>query len=108
MPTIGAFTDVSQVFQADDAVGVLVHNAPTDRVVGSLFQPSLPSTNHYQSPGSRTGALALQPLSQSAIVVRFGPALFAGIEGGTMIQLCSDRQIALDLINSAHGLVGLG
>ena len=63
----GAFTDMGQVFQANDAVWVLVHNAPTDLMIGSLLQPSLPSANDHQSPGSRTGAFVLQPLSQSAV-----------------------------------------
>src|SRR5215467_366608 len=73
MPASCALTDVRQVFQANDAVWVLLHNAPTDRVVGRSFQPSLPSADNHQSPGSRTGAFALQSLSQPCIVVRFGP-----------------------------------
>src|SRR5436309_900698 len=52
----GAFTDMGQVFQANDAVWVLVHNAPTDLMIGRLLQPSLPSANDHQFPGSRTGA----------------------------------------------------
>jgi hypothetical protein len=108
MPAFGAFTDVSQFFQADDAVWVLVHHAPTDLVVGSSFQPSLPSTNHYQSPGGGTGAFVLQPLAQSCIVVRFGSGLFAGIEGGAIVQLCGDRQVALPDIDTDHVLVGFG
>src|SRR5258708_6177632 len=63
MLALGALTDVGQVFQADDAVWVLIHNAPTDLVVGSLFQPSLPSTNDDKSSGSRPRAFVLQPLS---------------------------------------------
>ncbi len=108
MPAFDAFTDMGQVFQADDAVGVLVDNATTDRVVGSLLQPSLPSTNHYQSPGGGTGAFVLQPLSQACIVVRFGSGLFAGIEGGAIVQLRGDRQIALSHIDAYHVLVRFG
>src|SRR6266581_7341398 len=103
-----ALTDVHQVFQANDAVWVALHNAPTDEVVGSLFQPSLPSTDHDQSPGSRTGAFVLQPLYQAAVMVSFGPGLFAGIEGCTIVQLRCDRQVALSHIHADHVLVGFG
>ncbi len=108
MPAFGAFTDMGQVFQADDAVWVALHNAPTDRVVGRSFQPSLPSTDYSQSPGGGTGAFVLQPLSQSAVMVRFGPALFARIEGGAVIQLCGDRQVAASHIDAHHVLVRFG
>src|SRR6266487_131429 len=96
----GALTDMGQVFQADDAVWVLVHNAPTDLMIGGLVQPSLPSANDHQSPGSRTGAFVLQPLSQSCIVVRFGPDLFTGIEGGAIGQWRCDCQVALSYIHA--------
>jgi len=86
MPAFGVLTDVSQVFQSNEAVWVLVHHAPTEEVVGRSFQPSLPSTDHYQSPGRRTGAFVLQPLAQSCIVIRFGSGLFSGIEGGAIPQ----------------------
>src|ERR1700694_5285223 len=108
MLALGALTYVSQVFQADDAVWVLVHNASTDRVVGSLFQPSLPSANDDKSSGSGTGAFVLQPLSQSCIVVRFGPGLFAGIEGCPITKSCCDRQVAASHIDTDNMLVGFG
>ena len=79
MPAFGALADVRQVFQANDAVWVLVHNAPADCVVDRLLQPSLPSTDDDKSSGSRTGAFVLQPLSQSCIVVRFGSGLIPAI-----------------------------
>ena len=100
MLALGTLTDMGQVFQANDTVGVLVHNAPTDLVVDSLFQPSLPSTNDDQSPGSRTGAFVLQPLAQAGIVICFGSGLFAGIEGCAIIQLGGDRQVALSDIDA--------
>ncbi len=43
----GVLTDVCQVFQAKNAVWVLVHHAPADLVVGRSFQPSLPSANDH-------------------------------------------------------------
>jgi hypothetical protein len=35
MLALGTLTDVCQVFQANNTMWVLVHNAPTDLVVGS-------------------------------------------------------------------------
>ncbi len=105
---LGALTYVRQVFQADDAVWVLVHNGSTNLMVAILFQPSLSSAQHDESSCGGTSAFLLQPLAQSCIVVRFGPALFAGIEGGAIIQLRGDRQVALTYIDTYHVLMGFG
>jgi hypothetical protein len=51
MPKLGAFPDMGQVFQANDAVWVPVHNAPADLVVGRLFQPSFPFANDDKLSG---------------------------------------------------------
>ena len=101
----GALTNMGQVFQANDAVWVLVHNAPTDLMISRLFQPSLPSANDHQSPGCRTGAFVLQSLSQSAVVVSFGPDLFTGIEGYPFVQCRSDRQVALSDVHTNNMLM---
>src|SRR6266566_2940259 len=69
----GAFANVCQVFQADDAVWVRLHNAATDEVIAFLFQPSLSSTDHHQTAGSGTSAFLLQALSQSRIMISCGP-----------------------------------
>src|SRR6266568_7618420 len=61
----GALTDMGQVFQADDAVWVLIHDGSTDLMVAILFQPSLSSANDDQSSCGGTSAFVLQPLSQS-------------------------------------------
>src|SRR5215469_5136062 len=86
----GAFADVCQVFQADDAVGVRLHNAATDQVIALSFQPSLSSTDDDQASGGGTSALLLQALSQSRIVVSCGSDLFAGIERGITLGRGSD------------------
>src|SRR5436305_14204976 len=77
----GALTDMGQVFQADDAVWVAVHNAPTDLMVAILFEPSLSSAQHDESSCGGTSAFLLQPLSQAGVLVSFGSALCAGTEG---------------------------
>ena len=74
-------------------------------MIGSLFQPSLPSTNDHQSPGCRTGAFVLQSLSQSAVMVSFGPDLFTGIEGYPFVQCRSDRQVALSNVHTNNMLM---
>jgi hypothetical protein len=108
MPAFGAVADMGQVFQANEAVGVLVHNAPTDLVVGRLFQPSLPSTDDDESAGRRTGAFVLQAFAQSCVVVRFGSDLLARIEGGAIVQAGGDCQVALSDIDAHHELLRLG
>lgn len=57
-----SFADVFQLFQADQAMRVSGHDAFGDHMIGVLLQPSLPSTNHDQSPGRRTGAFLLKTL----------------------------------------------
>src|SRR5258708_18859125 len=44
----GAFADLCQVFQADDAAGVRVPDAMADPMIAMLFQPPLSSTQHSE------------------------------------------------------------
>ena len=69
---LGAFADVCQVFQADEAVRVLLDDAFGHDMIGILLQPSLPSTQGEESPCRGTGAFLLQTLSQTRIMVGFG------------------------------------
>ena len=69
--SLRAFTNVGQVLQPDDAVGVLAHNALAYDMVGVSFQPSLSSTDGDQPSGCGTSAFVLKTLSQSCIMVRF-------------------------------------
>src|SRR5258708_23905919 len=79
MLALRPLTDVGQVLQTDETVWVQGRNAMTDLVVSILFQPSLPSTNHHQTAGSRTGAFLLPPLSLAPIMIGFCPYLPARI-----------------------------
>ena len=103
----GAFADMGQVLQTNDAVWVLGHDALTDLVVSILFQPSLSPANRNQATGSRTSAFLLQPLSQSRIVIGFGANGLAGIKGRLVGRGGCHRQIALPYINPYHVLVTL-
>ena len=101
-----SLTDVCQIFQADHTLWVLVYDAMTDRMVHSLFQPSLSSTDDDQASSSGTSAFLLQPFSQSRIVICFGPNLFASIECRlTPSRSCSHGKIALPNIHTYHLLV---
>src|SRR5260370_8690669 len=80
MLAFGAFSDICQVLQSDETVGVLIHDAMTDHVVYSLFQPSLSSANHDQPSFGRTSAYLLQPFPQSGIRYSLAPNLFSIIQ----------------------------
>src|SRR5260370_10341690 len=75
------FTDICQVFQADQAVWVSKSDACRDHMIGVGFQPSLSSTNHDQSPCSGATAFLLLTLSQSRIMVRLGNNGFSRMKG---------------------------
>src|SRR5260370_23741985 len=101
----GAFADVGQVFQADDAVWVRVHDAMTDQMIAILFQPSLSSTNDDQSSCGGTSALFLQPFSQSGIVIGCGAYSLTGIEMAVVFRIGRDRQVPLSDIDADHGVM---
>src|SRR6266699_3055002 len=71
LSTFRSLSNVFQLLQADQAVRVSDHDAFGDHMIRVLLQPSLPSTNDHQSPGSRTGAFLLQALSQSRSMISF-------------------------------------
>jgi hypothetical protein len=54
------FTDMGQVFQSDQAVGGLLHDALGDDMIGVLLQPSLSSTDRLESARCRTSAFVLK------------------------------------------------
>src|SRR6266849_5599343 len=101
-PPFSSLTDVCQVFQANDAMWVHVHNAPTDDMVAILFQPSLSSRYHHQTAGSGTSAFFLQPFSQSRIVIGFGTNSLASIEIAVMFRIGANSQISLSDIDTNH------
>lgn len=94
-PALRVLADMGQVFQADHAGRMRVHDSPTDPVVHSLLQPSLPSGDHDEPPCRMTGAFLLQPLSQPRIVVGFGPYRLARKERRPVVQARHHRQVAL-------------
>src|SRR5258708_3225762 len=103
-----AFSDMCQVLQADKALRVRVHNAPTDGMVAILFQPSLSSADDDESSCRRTSAFLLQPFSQARIMVGPGPGTLARIERCIMGGASSDCQIALSHIDADYPAMAFG
>src|SRR2546429_7578242 len=73
----GSLSDICQMLQSDQMIGVLGHDAFGDTMIGVLLQPSLSSRNDHQTAGSRTSAFLLQTLSQSRIMIGLGNDPFA-------------------------------
>lgn len=44
-----AFPNVGQLFQPDEALGMLIDDTSADLVIDSLLQPSLPSCNPHET-----------------------------------------------------------
>ncbi len=80
MLAFGALTNVCQVLQADETVGVLLDDAPTHDMVTIRFQPSLSPTDPYEATPGVASAFALQPFLEPSIMVRFLDDVFARIE----------------------------
>jgi len=90
----GSISDICQTLQSDQAVWVSCHDAFGDHMIGVGFQPSLSSTDHHQTAGSRTSAFSLQTLPQSRIMVCFGNHLLSRMEGTISPGSCCYSQIA--------------
>ncbi len=103
-----AISNVGQVFQSDDALGMLLHNPTTDEVVAILFQPSLSSCYRHQTTGRRASAFVLQAFRQPRIMVSFGTNLFARIEGGAILDGSRHSQVALSYVYPNHPSLGFG
>ncbi len=77
---LGSISDVCQMFQSDQMVGILGYDVFRDTMIGVGFQPSLSSANHHKATSSRTSAFLLQTLSQSRIMVCPGNNLLPRVE----------------------------
>ena len=53
---LGSLSDVCQIFQTDQTVGVPGHDAFGDHMIGVLLQPSLSSADRPKATGCRTSA----------------------------------------------------
>src|SRR6266487_3128355 len=102
-----AFSDVCQLFQADETVWVLGHDTLRDFMIGVLLQPSLPSTDGKKPSGCGTGAFLLQTLSQSRVMVGFGNNGFSSVEGKITCGGRGHSQVTDTHINTYHTGMGL-
>jgi hypothetical protein len=103
----GAFADICQVLQAEQAMGVPINDASSDHVIGILLQPSLSSTHDNGSSCSRASAFLVQMLPQSHIMVSFGYDTFARMKGMIPSGSSSDRQVAYSYIHTYHTRMGV-
>ena len=106
-PSLCPFSDMGQVFQADEAMWVLVYDAFGDHMIGVLLQPSLSSDKRDESPCCRTSAFLLQTLSQSRIMVGFLDNALSRMEGTFSPGGRGHSQIAHAYINTCHTGMGL-
>ena len=103
-----SFSDVCQLFQANDTVWVLVYDAFGDNMIGVLLQPSLSSTDSDESPCCGTSAFLLQTLSQTCIMVSFGNNALSSMKRALSLGGRGDGQIAHAHIHPSHTGMGLG
>src|SRR2546429_4193384 len=104
----GSLSDVCQMLQSDQMIGVLGHDAFGDAMIGVLLQPSLSSRNDHQTAGRRTSAFLLQTLPQSRIMVGSGNYLLSRVERVVAACVARYSQIADTHIHTSTPLVGLG
>src|SRR2546428_8419517 len=90
--TPGTVSNVCQVFQSNQAVGVGLHNALTHDMIGVLLQPSLSSTDGNEPSGCGASAFLLQTLAQSFVVVGLGNQAFARVKATIPLRGTRDSQ----------------
>src|SRR2546421_850076 len=100
-------SNVCQVLQPNQRVGVLLHDALTHHMVGVLLQPSLSPAYPYQSPGSRASAFVHQTLPEPRIMVGFGNKRFPRMKRAFSLRGTRDSEIAYPDVNSCHLLMSL-
>src|SRR5947209_8186681 len=98
-----ALTNMGQILQANQGMGMLLHYLLTDDMIGILLQPSLSSPHLHQSSGRRTSAFALKTLPQSCIVIGFGNHGPARMKATYSFGRTRDRQVTYPHID-AHDL----
>ena len=76
-----SLADICQIFQSNQTVWVLFHDAPRDHMIGVLLQPSLSSANRHKTACCGASAFFLKTLSQSRVVVGFGNNGLPRMEG---------------------------
>jgi hypothetical protein len=103
----GALADICQVFQSNDGMWVLFHNAFTHHMIGVLLQPSLSLANLHRTARSGTSAFFLKTLSQSCVVVGFGNHGFSGMKSWLSFHGATDSEITHPDIDPNYTGVGL-
>src|SRR5436305_12377564 len=107
MLAAGALTDVGQILQPNEAMGVLLHSAVTHHMVGVLLQPPLSPANDRQSPGGAASAFVLKTVPESRRVVGFGNKGFTGMKCALSFRGTGDSQVTYAHVNPNHTGMGL-
>src|SRR5262249_44440614 len=97
-----ALTDVCQVLQSNQRMGISRDDAFGDRVIGILLQPSLSPTQHDGSSCGGASAFLLQTLPQSRIMVGFRNLAFPRMKGMSSSGGSGDCQVAHPYIHPCH------
>ncbi len=97
-----SFTNVCQIFQADQAVWVPINDAFGDHMIGVLLQPSLSSCYHHQTAGSRASAFFLKTLPQSRIMICFGNNGFSCMKGSLTLSSRGYSQVPHSYIHTCY------
>jgi hypothetical protein len=106
LASFGSVSDLCQMLQPDQAVGVLGHDAFRDAMIGVGFQPSLSSRNDRQAAGSRTSAFLLQTLPQSRRMVCPGNYPLSRMERMVATCIAGYSQVPNTNIYTSTPLVG--
>src|SRR5438132_11757 len=103
-----SLSDVFQLFQADQRMGVSNDDAFGNDMIGVGFQPSLSPAHRHKATGSGTSAFLLQTLSQSCIMVRFGHNFLSRMKGLLSPGGSSNRQVADPDIHTGDTCMAFG
>jgi len=107
-PLVRAFSNVGQVFKANERVRILRRDSLTHDMIGVLLQPSLSSTDRNQATGRGASAFALQTLSQSGVMIGLWNDFLARIKGAFSDCRRGHRKIANTHINAHDMCVCVG
>jgi hypothetical protein len=103
----GPLPDASQVFQADERMGMGIQDMAAYGVVGLLFQPSLSSGQLDAFPGRPTSAFLAQAFLQPRHMIGLLANLLSTIELAVILRRGHGCQIPLAHVNADYLPIGI-
>src|SRR5579871_6104119 len=107
MFALGPVSNASQVFQADETLGMSAQDVLTDRMIGIQLQPSLSLADDDASSCGRTSAFLLKPLLEAGVMVSFGAYFLSTVELCSIVQRGNGGKIAVPHIDPDNGGMAL-